>query len=159
MIQFRIAFIRSNEFHPFFTLAPHLPQDNARTDFWDSTCRAAYTGLFPPPLRGRAREGGVRGHRLAADCQENFHTEGKRKPTPRVDIWGERHPPPCPSPARGEGTLKQRIDASEPSSRPLALVPGLVDQGALLDPRHHFSQLRPNLLDRVLRELGARRLE
>src|SRR5664280_3326388 len=36
---------------------------------------------------------------------------------------------------------------------------GLVDQGTLLNPRHHVAELCADLLDRVLRELGAGRLE
>src|SRR6184192_1470599 len=36
---------------------------------------------------------------------------------------------------------------------------GLVDQRAFLDPRHHVAELDADLLDRVLRELGAGRLE
>src|SRR5580698_8639143 len=41
----------------------------------------------------------------------------------------------------------------------MASVAALVDQRALLDPRHHLAQLGADMLDRVLGELGAGRLE
>src|SRR4051812_43375308 len=46
-----------------------------------ASCRCRELGALPPPLRGRV---GERGGGNGGVC---------------------RHPPPCPSPARGEGTL------------------------------------------------------
>src|SRR6516225_2177250 len=46
------------------------------------------------------------------------------------------------------GTTKQR-----------ALILRLVDQRALLDPRHHVAELGADFFDRVRGELGAGRLE
>src|SRR5262249_5434482 len=44
-------------------------------------------------------------------------------------------------------------------AQPRRSVAALVDQRALLDPRHHLAQLRADLFGRVLGELGAGRLE
>src|SRR4051812_2457347 len=49
--------------------------------------------------------------------------------------------------------------SERPTGPPDESVPGLVDQRPLLDPGHHLAELGANLLDRVLGELGAGRLE
>src|SRR6478752_2630425 len=51
------------------------------------------------------------------------------------------------------------IIAGVPSRRTAGSVLGLVDQRALLDPGHHVAQLCADVLDRMLGELGAGRLE
>jgi hypothetical protein len=61
---------------------------------------------FPPPLRGRDREGGALGHQI---CRVKSSHRQKRSLTQlfalKGAMYGERgargHPPPHPSPARG----------------------------------------------------------
>src|SRR4051794_6886484 len=61
--------------------------DNGLRRIWRAwACQ--WHGLLPPPLRGR---GGERGDSSLSICG---------------------HPPPCPSPARGEGTLWRRLCAA-----------------------------------------------
>src|SRR5215469_3537934 len=76
---------------------------------------------FPPPLRGRDRDGG--GGKL---CARGLSCASWRKKLCDVVQMRYRpghqnnnasfrgHPPPCPSPARGEGTLKQRSERDAP---------------------------------------------
>src|SRR5215472_8110343 len=73
-------------------------------------------------MRGRAREGG--GGKLSARRKRALQTHEARSHRARVEQLANAkhassfvfhgHPPPCPSPARGEGTLKQR---SEPAAQ------------------------------------------
>src|SRR4051812_6456012 len=61
---------------------------------------------------------------------------------------------------RRRGAIKRRaaLQRGIPNCWP-ALVPGLVDKRALLDPWHHRAELLANFLDLVLRKFGPRRLE
>src|SRR5262245_19412959 len=58
---------------------------------------------FPPPLRGRDREGGGGRCRVSIDRPKS---ESCFQLTPECDTKFRAccYPPPCPSPARGEGT-------------------------------------------------------
>src|SRR6476646_321998 len=49
--------------------------------------------------------------------------------------------------------------SDRPSNDPARSVPALVDECALLDPRHHGAQLGADLLDRMSRALRAHGLE
>src|SRR5438128_12270058 len=60
--------------------------------------------------------------------------------------------------ARIRATRWLATTASNPSLGPTS-VPGLVDQRAFLDPRHHVAELDADFLDRMSGELGAGRLE
>src|SRR6266852_2635929 len=59
----------------------------------------------------------------------------------------------------GTCPARSHLARSRTSSVDQALILGLVDQGALLDPRHHVAELDADFLDRVGGELGAGRLE
>src|ERR1700749_1942576 len=54
------------------------------------------------------------------------------------------------------GSLALRASRNDEA---LPLVLALIDQCALLDPRHHVAELGADFLDRVCRELGAGGLE
>src|SRR4051794_23945584 len=76
---------------------------------------------FPPPLRGRDREGG----RTRQGSRSLFHSRQIQSVTlscsPRRICLAPspcRHPSPCPSPARGEGTVWL-------ASSPLTIVAGV----------------------------------
>src|SRR3954466_12707117 len=97
-------------------------------------------------------------------------------PWPRRRLWqGPPQPPARRSPRLrrhdqelSESGQEEQQDDSEHEDEPavgprahcrLNSVPRLIHQRLLLDPRHHAAQALADLLDRVLGELGARRLE
>src|ERR1700693_732064 len=54
---------------------------------------------------------------------------------------------------------KANLSHTRGAAQAQASIPALVDQRLGLDPRHHGAQLFADLLDRMLGELGAHRLE
>src|SRR6185437_12849014 len=95
------------------------------------TCMGAGSVSFPPPLRGRVREGGVDN-----ECARQFGSDIIRGTWPAIRTsvlaltvhvlrfsTAQNNPPPQPSPARGEGDVKAAYSLS-PSRRPSKIAAG-----------------------------------
>src|SRR5215472_7563502 len=114
---------------------------------------------FPPPLRGRDRDGG--GGKL---CARGLSCASWRKKLCDVVQMRYRpghqnnnasfrgHPPPCPSLARGEGTPKQRTEQDE-TRQPLTMEP--LSASRVFTPS---DRTLPIMLARRAEEFGERPL-
>src|SRR6266540_4713011 len=73
--------------------------------------------------------------------------------------WAKALFTPCPPPITKSSEWWARCALPTLHRSSQASVLGLVDQRALLDPRHHVAEFCADFLDRVLGELGAGGLE
>src|SRR5437870_4879405 len=82
---------------------------------------------FPPPLRGRDREGGASGigsvpnPKLDDKRGLQRSRNSSQRTGPASSLVRCRYPPPCPSPARGEGTVWHEL--SQITARGFCCVP------------------------------------